>query len=122
MSDEIEDETAEDLSEEDLIAEEEIVISTVAVGEGDGNASNCLVCREEFDQSYKQGDGLEEVGWYLHNAVRNEGVLYHPECHKDMEKVGTADTSVDTTIDAMDTTEEKILTDSFEEHVGEILE
>ena len=39
-----------------------------------------------------------------------------------MEKVGTADISVDTTIDAMDTTEEKILTDSFEEHVGQILE
>ena len=54
MSDEIEDEAAEDLSEEDLIAEEEIVISTVAVGEGDGNASNCPVCREEFDQFYKQ--------------------------------------------------------------------
>ena len=39
--------------EEDLIAEEEIVISSVAVREGD-NASNCPVCREEFDQFYKQ--------------------------------------------------------------------
>ena len=53
-SDEIEDEVAEDMTEEDLINEEEIVISTVAVVEGEGNTSNCPVCREEFDQFYKQ--------------------------------------------------------------------
>merc|ERR1719154_83935 len=122
MSDEIEDEAAEDLTEEDLIAEEEIVISTVAVVEGEGNTSVCPVCREEFDQFYKQGDGMEEGGWYLHNAVRVDGVLYHPECHKDMEKVGHGDTSVDTTIDTMDTSEEKVHTDGLEEPVGQILE
>lgn len=124
MSDEIEDEAAEDMTEEDLIAEEEIVISTVAVGEGGGNTSNCPVCREEFDQFYKQGDGLEEGGWYLHNAIRHDDVLYHPECHKDMEKTSLVDTSVDTTTEAMDTTEteEKVEVEGVQEHVGEILE
>ena len=51
MSDEIEDEVEE--IEEDMIAEEEVVISTVAVKEGD-NGSTCPVCREEFEQIYKQ--------------------------------------------------------------------
>ena len=53
MSDEIEDETVEEMTEEDMIAEEDIVISTVAVKEGEGD-SHCPVCREEFDQFYKQ--------------------------------------------------------------------
>lgn len=108
------------MTEEDLVAEEEIVISTVAVREGD-NASVCPVCREEFDQFYKQGDGSEEGGWYLHNAVRHDGVLYHPECHKDMDKVGQVDTSVDTTIETMDTTETEQKAD-LDESIENILE
>merc|ERR1719431_1306870 len=107
MSDEIEDEVEE--IEEDMIAEEEVVISTVAVKEGD-NGSTCPVCREEFEQIYKQGEGSEEGGWYLHNAMRHEGVLYHPECYKDLDKVSQVDSSMDTTTDNLDTTanEEKV--------------
>jgi len=62
---------------------------------------------------------LEEGGWYLHNAMRHEGVLYHPECHKDMEKVGQVDTSFNTTIEAINTTKKEV--DGLEEQYGEIL-
>ena len=62
---------------------------------------------------------MEEGGWYLHNAMRHEGVLYHPECHKDMEKVGQVDTSFNTTIEAINTTKKEV--DGLEEQYGEIL-
>ena len=68
-----------------------------------------------------QGDGSEEGGWYLHNAVRHDDVLFHPECHKDMDKVGQVDTSVDTTIETMDTTETEQKVD-LDESIGNILE
>merc|ERR1740128_1602794 len=81
VSDEIEDE-AEDLTEEELVAEEELVIPTVAV-EGDKKEKHvCPVCREEFDTFYKQVEAEDEGGWYLHNALRTDDGLYHPECHK----------------------------------------
>ena len=62
MSDEIEDEVEE--IEEDMIAEEEMVISTVAVKEGD-NGSTCPVCREEFEQIYKQVMSTSSYGLIL---------------------------------------------------------
>merc|ERR1712233_206099 len=111
--------------EEDMIAEEEVVISTVAVEEGD-NGRTCPVCREEFEQIYKQGEGSEEGGWYLHNAMRHEDVLYHPECHKDLDKAGQVDSSMDTTTENIDTTvnEEKVNEEekSSSDSVGNILE
>jgi hypothetical protein len=53
VSDEIEDE-AEEMTEEEIVAEQELVIPTVAV-EGDKKENSvCPVCREEFDTFYKQ--------------------------------------------------------------------
>ena len=68
-----------------------------------------------------QGDGSEEGGWYLHNAVRHDDVLFHPECHKDINKVGQVETSVVTTIETMDTTETEQKVDLVES-IGNILE
>ena len=115
VCDEIEDENADESIEEEE-KEEEIVISTVAVVEGQNKV--CPVCREEFSQFFKQvgivilsetslvcnamvlqgGDGNEEEGWYLHNAMEHENVIYHPECFKDKNNV--VDTSMDTTTDS----------------------
>ena len=44
---------------------------------------------------------MEEEGWYYHNAMLHEGVLYHPECFKDLEKNGGMDSSMDTTADSV---------------------
>ena len=52
-SDEIEDEASEEKIEEEEKEEEEIVIKTVPVGDGQKNTA-CPVCREDFDQFYKQ--------------------------------------------------------------------
>ena len=52
-SDEIEDEATEEKLEEEEKEEEEIVIKTVPVGDGQKNTC-CPVCREDFDQFYKQ--------------------------------------------------------------------
>ena len=47
---------------------------------------------------------MEEEGWYLHNAMIHEGVIYHPDCFKDLQKNGDLDNSLDTTADSvMDT-------------------
>ena len=51
VCDEIEDENADESFEEEE-KEEEIVISTVAVVEGQNKV--CPVCREEFSQFFKQ--------------------------------------------------------------------
>ena len=53
VSDEIEDE-AEEMTEDELVAEEEIVIPTVAVEDEKKENSICPVCRESFDTFYKQ--------------------------------------------------------------------
>merc|ERR1719195_1054029 len=100
-SDEIEDEASEEKIEEEEKEEEEIVIKTVPVGDGQKNTA-CPVCREDFDQFYKQsGEGVEEEGWYFHNAMIHDGVIYHPECFKDLEKNGEClETSMDTTADS----------------------
>ena len=81
-----------------------------------------------FKVTFCQGEGSEEGGWYLHNAMRHEGVLYHPECFKDLDKVSQVDSSMDTTADNLDTTaQEEKVKDQGEnigegEHVGNILE
>ena len=49
----------------------------------------------------QSGDGVEEEGWYLHNAMIHEGIIYHPECFKDLQKNGELDSSLDTTADSM---------------------
>ena len=50
----------------------------------------------------QSGDGNEEEGWYLHNAMVYEGIVYHPECFKD--KNNAMDNSLDTSADtAMET-------------------
>jgi len=101
-SDEIEDEASDEKMEEEEKEEEEIIIKTVPVGDGKKNSA-CPVCREDFDQFFKQsGEGVEEEGWYYHNAMLHEGVLYHPECFKDLEKNGGCmDSSMDTTADSV---------------------
>ena len=44
---------------------------------------------------------MEEEGWYFHNAMIHDGVIYHPECFKDLEKNGEClETSMDTTADS----------------------
>jgi len=114
VCDEIEDEP--ELPEETAEEQDDIVISTVAVGEGERNNSACPVCREEFDQFYKQAEGVEEGGWYLHNAMRHEGVLYHPECFKDMEKNTSMETaSADTTMESLDRSDHPVKLDQQEE-------
>ena len=57
VSDEIEDE-AEEMTEDELVAEEEIVIPTVAVEDEKKENSICPVCRESFDTFYKQVGGV----------------------------------------------------------------
>lgn len=97
VSDEIEDEN-EEMTEEELDAEEEIVIPTVAVEADKKENSTCPVCREDFDTFYKQGEAEDEGSWYLHNAMRTEEGLFHPECHKDKDNamdVTLADTSLE---------------------------
>ena len=59
-SDEIEDEATDEKLEEEEKEEEEIVIKTVPVGEGQKNTC-CPVCREDFDQFYKQVTDLSNV-------------------------------------------------------------
>ena len=54
VSDEIEDENADDTIEEEEKAEEEVEIKTVAVTKGEEVNKVCPVCREEFDQFYNQ--------------------------------------------------------------------
>ena len=64
----------------------------------------------------QSGDGVEEEGWYLHNAMIHEGVIYHPDCFKDLQKNGGLDTSLDTTADSvMDTSSGVIKEEAHEE-------
>jgi len=109
VCDEIEDlEHDEDLDEE----EEDIIIPTLPVGDKK-TLEKCPVCMEEFDQFYKQGENDEEGGWYVHNAVLEDGVVFHPECLKDKDKgldISTADSSVNEALESMDT-EEKVVED-----------
>jgi len=108
VSDEIEDENADDTMEEEEKEAEEIVISTVAVSKGE-EVGVCPVCREEFDQFYNQGGKAgEEEGWYLHNAMKHEGIIYHPECFKDKDNV--VDTSLDSTMDKSTIEQETVVT------------
>ena len=59
---------------------------------------------------------MEEEGWYLHNAMIHEGVIYHPDCFKDLQKNGGLDNSLDTTADSvMDTSSGAIKEETPEE-------
>ena len=59
---------------------------------------------------------MEEEGWYLHNAMIHEGVIYHPDCFKDLQKNGDLDNSLDTTADSvMDTSSGVIKEEAPEE-------
>ena len=59
---------------------------------------------------------MEEEGWYLHNAMIHEGVIYHPDCFKDLQKNGDLDNSLDTTVDSvMDTSSGVIKEETPEE-------
>ena len=102
------------------------VIPTVAV-EGDKKEKHvCPVCREEFDTFYKQVtlpaplapklmlllqvEAEDEGGWYLHNALRTDDGLYHPECHKDKDNAmdtSAADVSVEEGVTKMEIKEEQ---------------
>ena len=53
-SDEIEEEIIEETKQEQAQSEEELVISTVPVGEGKNKI--CPICREDFTQFFKQVD------------------------------------------------------------------
>merc|ERR1711990_306676 len=98
VSDEVEDET-EEMIEEELVAEEEMVIPTVAVAGNNKENTVCPVCREEFDTFYKQGEGEGDEGsWHIHNAMRTEEGLFHPECHKDKDN-GMDASNVDTSME-----------------------
>merc|ERR1712098_799997 len=93
--------------------------SIVAVSKSSDMNSVCPVCNERFDEFYKQaGEGTEEEGWYLHNAMKHEGVIYHPECFKDKKNL---DTSVDTTLEdsAMDTSENNLNEEPMEQAPAE---
>lgn len=50
----------------------------VSAGENAQDAV-CILCQDKFDQFYNQD--IEE--WQLRNAIRVDGVLYHPTCHQD---------------------------------------
>jgi len=86
VCDEIEDEDA-DMTEEELKDEEDIKIETLPIG-AEQVKDPCPVCMEQFDQFFKQEDGEdnEDGQWHLHNAVKMEDVVYHPECYKDHQK------------------------------------
>merc|ERR1712073_212986 len=58
-----------------------------------------IVCDEIEDENADESiEEDEEEGWYLHNAMEHENVIYHPECFKDKNNV--VDTSMDTTTDS----------------------
>merc|ERR1711990_1368430 len=79
--------------------EEEMVIPTVAVEGNNKENTVCPVCREEFDTFYKQGEGEGDEGsWHIHNAMRTEEGLFHPECHKDKDN-GMDGSMVDTSME-----------------------
>ena len=85
-SDEIEDEATEEKMEEEEKEEEEIVIKTVPVGDGQKNTC-CPVCREDFDQFYKQVNNqsnkiiliilIDDSEWRRCGG----GGLVSPQCH-----------------------------------------
>ena len=97
------------MTEEEL-QEEDIKIETLPIG-AQQITDHCPVCMEQFDQFIKrkqvvlslsrfvnliftrfvscfQGDWEEGDNgqWHLHNAVKMEEVVYHPECFKDHQK------------------------------------
>ena len=82
-SDEIEDEETNESIEEEESKEEEAPIRSISPVEGRNKV--CPVCREEFSHFFEHGDGDQEEGWYLNNAMEYEGTVYHPECFKDKD-------------------------------------
>ena len=83
ISDEIEDEEKDDFIEEEESKEEEAPLR--AVSPVDGRNKVCPVCREEFSHFFEHGDGDQDEGWYLNNAMEHKGTVYHPECFKDKD-------------------------------------
>lgn len=57
---------------------EEEEVPCVSAGENAQDAV-CVLCQDKFDQFYNQD--IEE--WQLRNAIRVDGILYHPTCHQD---------------------------------------
>ena len=119
ISDEIEDEKNTDESiEEDKSKEEEAPIRTVSPV--DGRNKVCPVCREEFSHFFEHGDGDQEEGWYLNNAMEHlehKGTVYHPECFKD--KDNTMDNSHLTPVKDEKEVEQKQETIAKEEPMAE---
>lgn len=100
VSDEIEEQEeteAQGIEEQ----EEKIVIPTIPLTDTK-EVKSCPVCREDFDQFFKQGDNDEEGGWYVHNAVLEDGVMYHPECLKDKDHLNNsiAESSINETAES----------------------
>ena len=95
VSEEIEDEEKDLETEVKTSADAQIDIPTVQIL-NDSDTGTCPICREEFEQFFKQ-DSVDtpkvgapptedDEGWHYRNAVRMEGIVYHPQCHQDQKK------------------------------------
>ena len=68
-------------------------MSTVAVSSDPEAAraqSTCPICREDFDQFFKQkfDDSADDACWHYVNAVKVDDKVFHPACYKDFEAQG----------------------------------
>ena len=71
-------------------------MSTVAVSSDPETAraqSTCPICREDFDQFFKQklDNSADDGCWHHANAVKVDDKVYHPACYKDFEAQGKVD-------------------------------
>jgi len=90
ISEEIEDIDEEEAEDREKVGEEDVELPCVAVEEYalvDGEKPVCPVCKEEFEEFFK--DGEYEDRWFYRNAVcpdnQPEGrkQLYHSQCYQD---------------------------------------
>ncbi|XP_065337867.1 pre-mRNA cleavage complex 2 protein Pcf11-like isoform X1 [Cloeon dipterum] len=65
-------------AEEEKAEEGEVEVPSVAATE---NEEHCEVCHEHFENFFAQ----DKEEWHLRDAVRVEGLVYHPHCYQDLQ-------------------------------------
>ena len=95
ISEEIEDEEKDMDVDDKTCPDSQQEPPTVPVQDND--AGTCPICREEFEQFFKQDamdtpkagatDDDHDARWHYRNAIRVEdGTVYHPACYQDQKK------------------------------------
>ena len=87
-------------------------MSTVAVSSDPETAraqSTCPICREDFDQFFKQklDNSADDGCWHHANAVKVDDKVYHPACYKDFEAQGKVDQVLHQEVEMEDEEEEQ---------------